>query len=444
MPFPYSYYQEFFDGPLHGHSFRGESLFITPAVTSLSSGTEIDVTNLNGGVNIGKSHVHVDTSLSDLIFQGITGSTDGQVLFLYKTSTNNKMTIKHDGATGHKVYMANQQDLVLGAGQFGGAIFICKNDGGILKWYQLDSNGLLANGTEALPSLAFASDPNTGIFRKGADHLAIATDGLERFNIATTYIQSLLAHRLTDGSAALPSLSFSSDPTTGVFKDGQGVGFSSGGISKIKVDNDGVTFNSTPYLRSNSDIQLQTTASGAQRLYTGGLLASNDYADNVNIPTDGIYSKGDVQTAGLFVGTATSAQFADLAERYEADNVYTEGTLVRIGGEKEITETIESLDKDVFGIVSSNPAFRMNDNIEQKDRGMNPFIALAGRVPCRIIGKIKKGQRVVSSSTPGVGKALRSLDQVSAATPFYIVGRALESKDSVGEGLVEVAVGGLI
>jgi hypothetical protein len=135
-----------------------------------------------------------------------------------------------------------------------------------------------------------------------------------------------------------------------------------------------------------------------------------------------------------FRGIATSAEYADLAERYEADAEYEAGTVVKIGGDKEITETTEEADDDVFGIVSTAPGFEMNANAGTD--ATHPFIALAGRVPCKVIGPVRKGDRLVSSTTPGHAQAEQKGDTIRS-----IIGRSLESKDSDEAGTIEVVVG---
>ena len=135
-----------------------------------------------------------------------------------------------------------------------------------------------------------------------------------------------------------------------------------------------------------------------------------------------------------FRGIATSAEYADLAERYEADAEYEAGTVVKIGGDKEITETTEEVDDDVFGIVSASPGFEMNAGAGSD--ATHPFVALAGRVPCKVIGPINKGDRLVSSTTPGHAQAEKKGDTIRS-----IIGRSLESKDSDEAGTVEVVVG---
>ena len=104
-----------------------------------------------------------------------------------------------------------------------------------------------------------------------------------------------------------------------------------------------------------------------------------------------------------FRGTATAADYADLAERYEADAEYEAGTVVRLGGTHEITQTLQESDRDVFGVVSAKPGFEMNASAGTD--ATHPFVALAGRVPCKVIGKVVKGDRLISSNTPGTAIA---------------------------------------
>jgi hypothetical protein len=132
--------------------------------------------------------------------------------------------------------------------------------------------------------------------------------------------------------------------------------------------------------------------------------------------------------------TSTAAQYSDLAERYEADSSMEPGDVVKIGGEKEITKTTEANDLDVFGVISTDPAYKMNADAGQD--ATHPYVALSGRVPCKVVGAVTKGQRLVSSDTDGVAKA--------ASAPYTtqeVVGRALESSTDENLKIVEIVVG---
>jgi len=136
--------------------------------------------------------------------------------------------------------------------------------------------------------------------------------------------------------------------------------------------------------------------------------------------------------AVTFHGTATSALYADLAERFAADAEYTPGTVVSLGGLHEVTMVVNELSEDVFGVVSTNPAYLMNNT---HDSATNPAIALAGRVPVRAVGLIQKGDRLVSAGNGMARKGTRN-----EITPWNVIGRALADKMDLGVGMVEAIV----
>jgi len=138
-----------------------------------------------------------------------------------------------------------------------------------------------------------------------------------------------------------------------------------------------------------------------------------------------------IKTA-FFDGIATSAYYADLAERYSADEVYEVGTVVVIGGTKDITLTHSHADASVAGVISQSPAFKMNSAAGNDDT--HPYVALRGRVPCKVIGPVKKGSLLVTSSYPGYAEAMRSGDN-----PNAVIGKALQSFEGV-KGLIEIMV----
>ena len=141
--------------------------------------------------------------------------------------------------------------------------------------------------------------------------------------------------------------------------------------------------------------------------------------------------------AERFEGVAASAEFADLAERYETDYKYPKGTLISIGGEKEITQTSGAYDYDFFGVISDKPAYLMNAAAGNDDS--HPPVALSGRVEVRVIGPVRKGQRLVLSQLQGVAEAFEgSLETIN---PYFVVGRALADKTTDEEGLVLCVVG---
>ena len=160
---------------------------------------------------------------------------------------------------------------------------------------------------------------------------------------------------------------------------------------------------------------------------TGTIQASAD----VNAVPNTIAARtatGDIN-ANVFFGTATSARFADLAEIYEADKDYEPGTVLVFGGDKEVTESKKPLDNDVIGVVSTAPAYLMNNSAN----GIP--VALRGRVPCKVKGPVKKGSRLITSDTPGVAIASDTYPY-----PTTIVGRSLVNDSDTEIRLIEIVL----
>ena len=126
---------------------------------------------------------------------------------------------------------------------------------------------------------------------------------------------------------------------------------------------------------------------------------------------------------------ATSAQYADLAEKYSADADYAPGTVVMFGGSAEVTLCVNDGCSRVAGVVSTNPSYRMNDGLISEHTAM---VALTGRVPTRVTGTVRKGDMMVSA---GNGTA-RAEANPAVGT---VIGKALA--DSEGEAVIEVVVG---
>lgn len=131
--------------------------------------------------------------------------------------------------------------------------------------------------------------------------------------------------------------------------------------------------------------------------------------------------------------TATTALYADVAERFAADTIYEPGTVVELGGVNEITKSIDDLSENVFGVISTRAAFLMNGGAGEDDT--HPPVAMTGRVPVRCVGLVNKGDRLVSA---GNGLARAALP--GEATAFNTIGRALAHKVDSNEGMVEAIV----
>jgi hypothetical protein len=136
-------------------------------------------------------------------------------------------------------------------------------------------------------------------------------------------------------------------------------------------------------------------------------------------------------SANVVTAVATAARYADLAEIYASDETYEPGTVVKLGGSAEITQTTSIEDMNVFGVISTDPAYLMNSEAE----GLP--VALKGRVPVKVFGKVLKGERLISSHLPGVAMALG----FNEYDPRKVIGRSLEQKTTDNLGVVEAVIG---
>ncbi len=164
-------------------------------------------------------------------------------------------------------------------------------------------------------------------------------------------------------------------------------------------------------------------ATQANTLNVGGTYRSSSTAASVNTIA-ARDNAGDIY-AVLFQGTATRARFADLAEKYLADAEYDVGTVVVIGGEKEVTAC--SPGQLAIGAVSANPAHLMNSELQG-----GTAIALKGRVPVKVNGSVIKGQKLVAGPNGSAQAAFGNNVDVFAV--------ALETNEDVGVKLVECLV----
>ena len=131
--------------------------------------------------------------------------------------------------------------------------------------------------------------------------------------------------------------------------------------------------------------------------------------------------------------TATTALYADVAERFAANEILEPGTVVELGGIKEITRSTQDLSENVFGVISTRPAYTMNGGAGENDT--HPPVAMTGRVPVKCVGTVRKGDRLVSAGD-GVARAAQS----GEATAFNVIGRSLENKTTTDIGVIEAIV----
>ena len=232
--------------------------------------------------------------------------------------------------------------------------------------------------------------------------IALATGGIANSKLANSNI--------TVGSTSI-SLGGTSTTLAGM----TGIAFSSGNLS------------GTANWTATGSISNVSTIS-----HTGNITGpANSGADN-GVSIGSSTRRYNTVWATTFNGTATEALYADLAENYLGDASYEPGTVLVFGGGEEVTVCASKGDRRVAGVVTTNPAHLMNSMLKG-DHVVG--VALQGRVPCKVIGKVAKGDLLVTSAVPGY--AIVDNDPKVGT----VIGKAVGNKDDMDRGIVEVVVG---
>jgi len=129
-------------------------------------------------------------------------------------------------------------------------------------------------------------------------------------------------------------------------------------------------------------------------------------------------------------GVSSQAKYADLAEKYTSDSDYAPGTVLVFGGTQEVTVATEFADARVAGAVTTDPAYLMNAELD------GVAIALRGRIPVNVIGKVAKGDLLVTSTTPGCAVSVGN-DKSHGPAVFA---KALNNKENDGIGQIEAVI----
>jgi hypothetical protein len=195
----------------------------------------------------------------------------------------------------------------------------------------------------------------------------------------------------------------------------------------------------------NSSVGGNQTVSGIQTvtgnstvngslIVNGQIYASGGLSGMVTgnqIITGNLTVQQNLTVTGTATLTASNAKYADLAEYYTSDVEYEAGTVVMIGGSAEVTAANIVGTTKVVGVVSINPAYLMNSECE----GVKVAVALQGRIPCKVIGRVERGDLLIASDIPGV--AISSIDPTAGS----IIGKSLQSHDADGQGIIEIVAG---
>ena len=259
----------------------------------------------------------------------------------------------------------------------------------------------------------------------------VATANVTTANIGTLSTRVITTGGLTTSGTITGGWTANGDVSGNaiVFNQGNVYINSTGNVYGIKTDKymyangDPISFAGT---YSNSNVSLYMP------VYNGNISAAN-----VQTP---VLTTGANTTSGTITGNWTlssgsrfNATYADLAERFETDVEYDSGTVVQLGGIKEITAVKYELSEDVFGVISDTAAYLMNAGAGTDKT--HPPVAVSGRVKVKVIGLVNKGDRLVSA---GHGFARAAVQ--GEVTAFNSIGRSLTQKTTEGIGTVEAIV----
>ena len=202
-----------------------------------------------------------------------------------------------------------------------------------------------------------------------------------------------------------------------------------GGIANAKLANDSITIGSTEVFLGDTITNL--TGIGTIN-HTGNILGPVGNSPDNGVSIGSSANRYNTVWATTFNGTATEALYADLAENYLGDADYEPGTVLVFGGDAEVTVCSAKGQTSVAGVVTTNPAHLMNSALEG-DHVVG--LALQGRVPCKVIGTVKKGDMLVTSAVPGYAIVNNS------PGVGQVLGKAVGTKDTEDRGVVEIVVG---
>jgi len=365
--------------------------------------------------------------------------TDGWVTLQTSTSTSTGVpSTKLQWITGNSV-LANISGVAAAVSVTTTQAMVANGDGirnqdisstGNSTTIPVGGTGTLATSTGAVIRTGVKAYGVIGITATGANNMLVQTDSGGVVDVKGIKISSLP----TSGNILQVASTTLEFYTPGNFKFLTAVGTSS---------STNIFYGTSDFSQTGATLQsktLTTGASGTAGTITGQWQFAASSLLDASLVTLKVatISTGADATGCTMQGTYTlsgasklQATYADLAEYYEGDQEYEPGTVLVFGGDKEVTTTGEMNDTRSAGVVTTNPAYVMND----AQTGMRVCLALAGRVPCKVVGRVKKGDMLTTSSTPGY--AVRATDPKLGS----IIGKALEDKDNGEAGIIQVAVG---
>ena len=339
----------------------------------------------------------------------------------YNTNSNTMYVCPADGTTSASSWLALTSTSSGGSTTFG-AVTVTGNIG--------SNNMTVTNGITA--------DTITVRLATVTANATIATANVTTGNIGTLNTTTVTTGGASTAGTLTGTWTLNGTGTANAVA-GTGIYMNSG---NIVINNSGNTYgiktdkymyaNGTPIsfagTYNNGNVYDYLTGSNAVTQFSGSITPAS--VTTTSLTTGGSSVAGQL-TGNWTLGASSRLQatYADLAERFEADAYYDAGTVVELGGDKEITSVRYELSEDIFGVISDTAAYLMNSGAG--DNITHPPVAMTGRVQVKVNGIIKKGDRLVSAGS-GIARAAKA----GEATAFNVIGRALENKTTTSIGTV--------
>ena len=361
-------------------------------------------TSVTGFTSI-STGLNLSSSIANNAFQGnassalnlyVAGSTIPASRFIDRQEVNPTLT--------SFMTIDNDSGLFVGADQDGQ--LLVDGDGLKLKNATLNTDTVFTLNKASVDTKFLKGNAVTGL----AEMYANPTAAMNGFTVATkNYVDTALG-----GGTGLTTFAANVNPSANVT-------YTLGNVTNRWSN----VFSQTTFTGNVWSANVNTTRANVADIYIGNSVLPT--AGNVvNLGSNGM-------RFNTIYGVSLQAQYADLAERFASDSAYPAGTVVALGGVEEITAASDALSEDVFGVISTRAAYLMNSSAGSDET--HPPVAVNGRVPVRVVGKIKKGDRLVAA-----GNGLAKSGSKSEITPWNVIGRSLENKQDDGVGTVEAIV----
>jgi hypothetical protein len=407
-------------------------------LTTAIQSNKITNAMVNSSAAIAQSKLAMNASGVLASASGITQANLGLAAFDSATfsSTNGWIAVKAGGIS--KAQMAN----------IGNGSILANFSGSAAAPLEVSAGTVVTQG-DGIKNASFGS----GATAQTGYAMLVSYDGTNTSNntysvvaVSSTRGASSLVKSGSDSSVDVASLKVGGytafDITTSTFNYYTPGGFKFGTATGTTGSNSILTLNGTTDTTSGT-LKVNTITTGGST--TAGTIVGNwqvltsstfdvtaGTLKSTTLTTGADATNGTIQGTWSLTGSSKlQATYADLAEFYEGDQEYEPGTVLVFGGDKEVTTTNQVNDTRSAGVVTTDPAYVMN----AEQTGIKVCLALAGRVPCKVVGRVKKGDMLTTSATPGY--AVKALNPTLGS----IIGKALEDKDYGEAGVIQVAVG---